>query len=188
MRNGHRSSAHVWCARIMSNGIGNRRFVSQQHWRSVRPTSGVHIVARISLGHLAQEVVRSTANLHPSTPEMGEHFVRYKVPFLISVSNIGPIFIKVGAYTSHAFGRSASRSRLSETEPKWFMFQTSCYAFGGRIGRLANLNANKVNIFTVSYRSFHVYQHVTSFSHMRGALVGRRTTAAGFNMQNMCDV
>ena len=38
------------------------------------------------------------------------------------------------------------------------------------------------------YRSFHVYQHVTSFSHMRGALVGRRTTAAGFHMQNRCDV
>ena len=38
------------------------------------------------------------------------------------------------------------------------------------------------------YRRFHVYQHVTSFSHMRGALVGRRTTAAGFHMQNMCDV
>ena len=38
------------------------------------------------------------------------------------------------------------------------------------------------------HRSFHVYQHVTSFSHMRGALVGRRTTAAGFHMQNMCDV
>ena len=38
------------------------------------------------------------------------------------------------------------------------------------------------------YRSFHVYQHLTSFSHMRGALVGKRTTAAGFHMQNMCDV
>ena len=38
------------------------------------------------------------------------------------------------------------------------------------------------------HRRFHVYQHVTSFSHMRGALVGRRTTAAGFHMQNMCDV
>ena len=37
----------------------------------------------------------------------------------------------------------------------------------------------------LGYRSFHVYQHVTSFSHMRGALVGRRTTAAGFHMQNM---
>ena len=37
-------------------------------------------------------------------------------------------------------------------------------------------------------RRFLVYQHVTSFSHMRGALVGRRTTAAGFHMQNMCDV
>ena len=35
---------------------------------------------------------------------------------------------------------------------------------------------------TTSNRSFHVYQHVTSFSHMRGALVGRRTTAAGFHM------
>ena len=38
------------------------------------------------------------------------------------------------------------------------------------------------------YRSFHVYQHVTSFLHMRDALVGRRTTAAGFHMQNMCNV
>ena len=33
-------------------------------------------------------------------------------------------------------------------------------------------------MFFVIYRSFHVYQHVMSFSHMRGALVGRRTTAA----------
>ena len=46
----------------------------------------------------------------------------------------------------------------------------------------------KVTVFSNVYRSFHVYQHVTSFSHMRGALVGRRTTAAGFHMQNMCDV
>ena len=43
-------------------------------------------------------------------------------------------------------------------------------------------------VMCLQYRSFHVYQHVTSFSHMRGALVGRRTTAAGFHMQNMCDV
>ena len=38
------------------------------------------------------------------------------------------------------------------------------------------------------YRSFHVYQCLTSFSHMGDALVGRRTTAAGFHMQNMRDV
>ena len=47
---------------------------------------------------------------------------------------------------------------------------------------------NSIYCRTAQYRSFHVYQHVTSFSHMRGALVGRRTTVAGFHMQNMCDV
>ena len=46
---------------------------------------------------------------------------------------------------------AASRPRLSETEPKWFMFETSCYAYGGRIRRFAKLNVNKVKIFTVSY-------------------------------------
>ena len=39
-----------------------------------------------------------------------------------------------------------------------------------------------------TYRRFHVYQHVTSFSHMRSALVGKRTTATGFYRQNMCNV
>ena len=33
------------------------------------------------------------------------------------------------------------------------------------------------------YRRFHVYQHVTSFSHMRSALVGKRTTATSFHRQ-----
>ena len=33
------------------------------------------------------------------------------------------------------------------------------------------------------YMRFHVYQHVTSFSHMRSALVGKRTTATGFHSQ-----
>ena len=37
-------------------------------------------------------------------------------------------------------------------------------------------------------RRFHVYQHVTSFSHMRSALVGKRTTATSFHRQNMCSV
>ena len=35
-------------------------------------------------------------------------------------------------FTSHAFIAAASQPRLSET-PKWFMFETSCYAFSGRI-------------------------------------------------------
>ena len=35
------------------------------------------------------------------------------------------------------------------------------------------------------YRRFHVYQHVTSFSHMRS---GKRTTATSFHRQNMCSV
>ena len=48
---------------------------------------------------------------------------------------------------------ATSRSRLSETEPKWFMFETSCYGVGGRIRRFAKLNVNKVNIF-VYYNIF----------------------------------
>ena len=42
---------------------------------------------------------------------------------------------------------AASRSRLSETDPKWFVFETSCYAFGGRIHRFVKVKANKVNMF-----------------------------------------
>ena len=38
---------------------------------------------------------------------------------------------------------AASRPRMSETEPKWFMFETSSYAFGRRIRRFAQLNVNK---------------------------------------------
>ena len=38
------------------------------------------------------------------------------------------------------------------------------------------------------YRRFHVYQHVTSFSHMRSALVGKRTTATSFHRQNTGNV
>ena len=37
---------------------------------------------------------------------------------------------------------AASRPRLSETEPKWFMFETSSYAF-------VKEKENKVNIVTV---------------------------------------
>ena len=36
--------------------------------------------------------------------------------------------------------------RLSEMEPKWFVCEMSCYAFGGRIRRFAKVNANKVNM------------------------------------------
>ena len=42
---------------------------------------------------------------------------------------------------------AASWPRLSETEPKWFEFETSCYAFGGRIRSFAKVNVNQVNIF-----------------------------------------
>ena len=41
----------------------------------------------------------------------------------------------------------ASRPRMSETVLKWFMFETSSYAFGRRIRRFAKLNVNKVNLF-----------------------------------------
>ena len=34
---------------------------------------------------------------------------------------------------------AASRPRLSETVPKWFMFENSYYAFAGRIRRFGNL-------------------------------------------------
>ena len=34
----------------------------------------------------------------------------------------------------------------SETEPKWFVFETSWYALGGRIRHFAKVNVNKVNI------------------------------------------
>ena len=40
-----------------------------------------------------------------------------------------------GFHTSHAFTRAARRSRLSETESKWFLFETSRYVFGGQIRR-----------------------------------------------------
>ena len=42
---------------------------------------------------------------------------------------------------------AASRPTLSETETKWFMFDISCYAFGGRVRSFAKVNVNKVNIF-----------------------------------------
>ena len=41
----------------------------------------------------------------------------------------------------------ASRTRMSEREPKWFLFATSSYAFGRRNSRFATLNVNKVNLF-----------------------------------------
>ena len=38
------------------------------------------------------------------------------------------------------------------------------------------------------YRSFHVYQHVTSFSNMRAQWLAERTNAVGFRTQNMFNV
>ena len=42
---------------------------------------------------------------------------------------------------------AASRPRLSEMEPKWFVFETYCFAFGGRIRRFAKVNVNIDNTF-----------------------------------------
>ena len=42
---------------------------------------------------------------------------------------------------------AASRLRLSEMGPKWFVFETACYVFGGRIHRISKVNVNKVNSF-----------------------------------------
>ena len=41
---------------------------------------------------------------------------------------------------------SVSRPRLSEADPKFFVFETSCYSFGGRIRHFAKVNMNKVNM------------------------------------------
>ena len=38
---------------------------------------------------------------------------------------------------------------------------------------------------TLLYRSFHVYQHVTSFSNLRAHWLAERTNAVGFRTQNM---
>ena len=42
---------------------------------------------------------------------------------------------------------AVSWPRMSETEPEWFVFDTSCYAFGGRTRRFAKVNVIKGNIF-----------------------------------------
>ena len=44
---------------------------------------------------------------------------------------------------------AAGRPRMTETEPKRFMFETSSYAFRRRIRRFAKLNVAKVNIFVL---------------------------------------
>ena len=45
---------------------------------------------------------------------------------------------------------------MSETEPKWFVFDTSCYAFGGRTRRFAKVNVNKVNICYIILIEFYL--------------------------------
>ena len=47
---------------------------------------------------------------------------------------------------------ASNRHRLSETEPSWFVFETSCYAFGGVIRRFAKVNVNKVKVFLLYQR------------------------------------
>ena len=41
---------------------------------------------------------------------------------------------------------AAGRPRLSETKPKWFVFETSCHSFVGRIRHFVKISVNKVNI------------------------------------------
>ena len=55
-------------------------------------------------------------------------------------------FCSLFVCTKHAFTCAASRPRLSKTEPRWFVFKTSCYVFCGSIRRFAKVNVNKVNI------------------------------------------
>ena len=50
--------------------------------------------------------------------------------------------------TSHALTRGTSRLRMSETEPKWSVFKTSCFVFGGRIRGFTKVTT--VNVVTVS--------------------------------------
>ena len=46
--------------------------------------------------------------------------------------------------------------RLSETELKWFMFETACYAFGGRIRRFAKVKVTKgSSIIVIIFTSVH---------------------------------
>ena len=48
---------------------------------------------------------------------------------------------------------ATSRPRLSEMEPKWFVFETSCDAFDDRIRRFAKIKVNKVkNIYGFNFQ------------------------------------
>ena len=61
----------------------------------------------------------------------------------------------IGASSNpQAFTRGHESAYMSETEPKWFVVETACYAFVGRIRHLAKVNVNKVNtliILTIVY-------------------------------------
>ena len=46
---------------------------------------------------------------------------------------------------------AAHRPRLSETEQKWFVFETSCYAFGERIRPISVSYA--LNIIIIIYNN-----------------------------------
>ena len=70
----------------------------------------------------------------------------------------------------------ASRPRLPETDPKWFVFETSCYPFGGRIRRFAKLNVNRVNIFllyfiNLLFLSMHTFIILTIFVGLKGRVL-----------------
>ena len=57
----------------------------------------------------------------------------------------------------------ARRPRLSETEPMWFLFEMSCYAFDGRICGV-QVNVNKANsvyciVFNLQIVPFDVHFH-----------------------------
>ena len=78
----------------------------------------------------------------------GSKFVNVPAPYAIAGNTrelYHCLFIQMKRLSLKILGMhllaAASRPRLSETELKWFMFETSCYAFGGRIRRFAKLNA-----------------------------------------------
>ena len=72
---------------------------------------------------------------------------------------------------------AASRPRLSEMEPNWSMFETSCYAFGGRIRRFAKVNATKVTFFTVSYTGCKLFLSMYTLIILVNTTVERNTPA-----------
>ena len=61
---------------------------------------------------------------------------------------------------------SESRPIMSEEKPELFVFETSCYAFGGRISRFAKLNVNKINTVLLHRINFGWTYHYESHEYI----------------------